>query len=97
MSWASLGVWLWMPFVKETWRKARNAWKRWMRYTLNCWRWTKRTCLCLDRKKNDVARRIIETTRGDITQEVRRKSLEEYLKRFEQAQLKGRTPRKGKT
>ena len=49
------------------------------------------------RRKNDIARRIIETTRGDITQEVRRKSLEEYLKRFEKAQLKGRTPRKGKT
>jgi len=49
------------------------------------------------RRKNDIARRIIETTRGDITQEVRRKSLEEYLKRFEQAQLKSRKPRKGKS
>jgi translin len=48
------------------------------------------------RRKNDIARRIIETTRGDITQEVRRKSLEEYLKRFEKAQLKKRTPRKVK-
>jgi translin len=48
------------------------------------------------RRKNDIARRIIETTRGDITQEVRRKSLEEYLKRFEQAQLKKRTHRKVK-
>ena len=38
------------------------------------------------RRKCDVARRIIETTRGDITQEVRRKSLEDYLKRFEQTQ-----------
>ena len=49
------------------------------------------------RRKNDIARRIIEATRGDITQEVRRKSLEEYLKRFEQAQLKSRKPRKGKS
>ena len=47
------------------------------------------------RRKNDIARRIIETTRGDITQEVRRKSLEEYLKRFEKSQLKSRKPRKG--
>ncbi len=35
------------------------------------------------RRKSDVARKIIETTRGDITTEVRRKSLEDYLKRFE--------------
>jgi len=35
------------------------------------------------RRKCDIARRIIETTRGDITQEVRRSSLEKYLKRFE--------------
>lgn len=47
------------------------------------------------RRKNDVARRIIETTRGDITTEVRRKSLEDYLKRFEQAQQKKRQPRQG--
>ncbi|HLE75693.1 MAG TPA: hypothetical protein VI864_06585 [Candidatus Bathyarchaeia archaeon] len=47
------------------------------------------------RRKCDIARRIIETTRGDITQEVRRKSLEDYLRRFEQAQLKKRKPRKG--
>ena len=47
------------------------------------------------RRKCDVARRIIETTRGDITQEVRRKSLENYLKQFEQAQRKKRQPRKG--
>lgn len=38
------------------------------------------------RRKCDVARRIIETTRGDITQEMRRKSLEDYLKKFEKAQ-----------
>jgi translin len=47
------------------------------------------------RRKCDVARRIIETTRGDVTQEVRRKSLENYLKQFEQAQRRKRQPRKG--
>jgi len=47
------------------------------------------------RRKSDIARRIIETTRGDITQEVRRKSLEDYLKRFEQPKAKKRKPRKG--
>ncbi|MGC9345960.1 MAG: hypothetical protein ACP5ER_04115 [Candidatus Bathyarchaeales archaeon] len=35
------------------------------------------------RRKCDIARRIIETTRGDITQEVRRSSLEKHLKSFE--------------
>lgn len=40
------------------------------------------------RRKNDVSRRIIEATRGDITQEVSRKSLEDYLRRFEQRQSK---------
>jgi len=40
------------------------------------------------RRKSDIARRIIETTRGDITQEVRRKSLEDYLKKFETPQSK---------
>jgi translin len=40
------------------------------------------------RRKSDIARRIIETTRGDITQEVRRKSLEDYLKRFETPRVK---------
>ncbi|MGE5533692.1 MAG: hypothetical protein ACM3UN_05025 [Bacillota bacterium] len=34
------------------------------------------------RHKSDIARRIIESTRGDITLEVRRKSLEDELKRF---------------
>jgi translin len=37
------------------------------------------------RHKSDIARRIIEATRGDITMEVRRKSLEDQLKRFEPA------------
>ena len=35
------------------------------------------------RRKCDIARKIIETTRGDITQEVRRSSLEKNLKEFE--------------
>ena len=35
------------------------------------------------RHKSDIARRIIETTRGDVTFEIRRKSLEDYLKMFE--------------
>ncbi|MEM3536645.1 MAG: hypothetical protein QXF44_02590 [Candidatus Bathyarchaeia archaeon] len=35
------------------------------------------------RRKCDVARKIIETTRGDVTQEMRRDKLEKYLKRFE--------------
>jgi translin len=40
------------------------------------------------RRKCDIARKIIETTRGDLTQEVRRKSLENHLKRFEILQQK---------
>jgi translin len=35
------------------------------------------------RRKNDVARKIIEATRGDVTQEIRRNELEKQLKRFE--------------
>jgi translin len=35
------------------------------------------------RRKCDVARKIIETTRGDITQEVRREALEKNLRHFE--------------
>jgi translin len=35
------------------------------------------------RHKSDADRRIIETTRGDITLEVRHKSLEDYLKNFQ--------------
>lgn len=50
------------------------------------------------RRKSDVARKIIETTRGDITQEVRRKSLEDYLKRFEPTKPKPKKKtRKAKT
>jgi translin len=40
------------------------------------------------RRKNDVSRRIIESTRGDLTQEVRRKALEESLRKFEKNILK---------
>ena len=48
------------------------------------------------RHKSDIARRIIETTRGDITVEVRRKSLEDYLKRFKPAKgTAKRKPEKG--
>ena len=42
------------------------------------------------RRKTDVARKIIEITRGDITQEVRRKNLEDYLKHFESTKLKNK-------
>jgi len=47
------------------------------------------------RRKCDVARRIIESTRGDVTQEVRRKALENYLKRFERVQGRKRQSQKG--
>jgi translin len=40
------------------------------------------------RRKNDVSRRVIESTRGDLTQEVRRKALEDYLRRFEEEYAK---------
>jgi len=35
------------------------------------------------RRKCDIARRIIETTRGDVTLEVRRVSLKEHMREFE--------------
>ena len=35
------------------------------------------------RRKCDVARKIIEITRGDVTQEIRRNELEKHLKQFE--------------
>ncbi len=47
------------------------------------------------RHKSDTARRIIETTRGDITLEVRRKSLEDYLKKVAPLNAKGK-PKKVK-
>ncbi len=40
------------------------------------------------RRKNDVSRKIIESTRSDITQEVRRKALEDQLKQFENKLIK---------
>jgi len=40
------------------------------------------------RRKCDVARKIIEQTRGDVTQEVRRTALENYLKFFKSKQRK---------
>ena len=46
------------------------------------------------RRKCDIARRIIEATRGDITQEVRRSSLEKYLKRLENMAKKETTSSK---
>jgi translin len=50
------------------------------------------------RHKSDIARRIIETTRGDITLEVRRKSLEDQLKRVErQKRVAKPKPKKVKT
>jgi translin len=42
------------------------------------------------RRKCDVARKIIEATRGDVTQEVRRNSLEKSLKRLEKLAKKRR-------
>jgi translin len=35
------------------------------------------------RRKCDVARKLIEITRGDVTQEIRRNELEKHLRRFE--------------
>jgi len=42
------------------------------------------------RRKCDVARRIIETTRGDVTLEARRASLKEHIKEFERIMEKRR-------
>ena len=42
------------------------------------------------RRKCDIARRIIETTRGEVTQEVRRKELEDQLKCFKKARMQER-------
>jgi len=42
------------------------------------------------RRKCDIARRIIETTRGDVTQEVRRSSLEKRLREFEKTLQKSK-------
>ncbi len=48
------------------------------------------------RRKQDVARKIIESTRGDITLEVRRKSLEDYLKKLELPKAKAKRKKKDK-
>jgi translin len=50
------------------------------------------------RHKSDADRRIIETTRGDITLEVRHKSLEDYLKNFQHSKRypKPKNPRNAK-
>jgi translin len=48
------------------------------------------------RRKCDIARRIIETTRGDVTQEARRSALEKYLKRFEKRQKRRTSCEKSK-
>ncbi len=45
------------------------------------------------RRKCDIARRVIESTRGDVTMEARRSSLEHSIQRLEKA-LKGRRRRK---
>jgi len=42
------------------------------------------------RRKCDGARKIIEATRGDVTQEMRRNILEKYLKQFERRTRKKR-------
>ncbi len=47
------------------------------------------------RHKSDTSRRIIEATRGDITLEVRRKSLEDQLKKFDKELSKAK-PKKAK-
>ncbi len=41
------------------------------------------------RRKNDVSRRVIEATRADITQEVRRKALQDQIRSFEERLAKG--------
>ncbi|MGC8999308.1 MAG: hypothetical protein ACP5JW_08005 [Candidatus Bathyarchaeia archaeon] len=48
------------------------------------------------RRKCDVARKIIETTRGDVTHEVRRQSLEKYMKRFEKLERRFEALQKGR-
>ena len=42
------------------------------------------------RRKSDVARRVIEATRGDVTMEVRRNSLERSIRHLEKA-IKAKT------
>jgi predicted translin family RNA/ssDNA-binding protein len=46
------------------------------------------------RRKCDIGRRIIETTRGDVTIETRRSSLEESIKELKDAVQRKRKARK---
>ena len=46
------------------------------------------------RHKSDTSRRIIEATRGDVTLEIRRKSLEDTLKKFEPAKRSSKRKKK---
>jgi translin len=48
------------------------------------------------RRKCDVARKIIETTRGDVTHEMRRQSLERYMKRLEKLERRFENLEKGR-
>ena len=48
------------------------------------------------RRKCDIARKIIETTRGDVTHEVRRQSLEKHMKRLEKLERRFETLEKGR-
>ncbi|MEM0058427.1 MAG: hypothetical protein QXG09_06120 [Candidatus Bathyarchaeia archaeon] len=48
------------------------------------------------RRKCDIARKVIETTRGDVTHEVRRQSLEKYMKRLERLERRFEALERGK-
>jgi len=48
------------------------------------------------RRKCDIARKIIETTRGDVTHEARRQSLEKHMKRLERLEKRFEALEKGK-
>ncbi len=48
------------------------------------------------RRKCDIARKIIETTRGDITHEARRQSLEKHMKRLEKLEKRFEALEKGR-
>ncbi|MEM0357769.1 MAG: hypothetical protein QXL77_05275 [Candidatus Bathyarchaeia archaeon] len=48
------------------------------------------------RRKCDIARKIIETTRGDVTHEARRQSLEKHMRRLEKLEKRFEALEKGK-
>jgi len=48
------------------------------------------------RRKCDIARKIIETTRGDVTHEARRQSLEKHMRRLEKLEKRFEGLEKGK-